>query len=182
MKTKMNARAVAAALLLGCAAMASAHAENNWYAGVAYTQYNMDGSGSVGSVTPSAATFNVGYAVSKNLAIEGRFAAPMNDGSTTVSGVKVNAKVESHSALYIKGILPLNETVSLYGLVGTNSMTLKATASSGNASASASATQSSSSYGVGAEFAVNEKVALNLEWARHFSDTSSASIGVSYKF
>lgn len=178
---KKSARAIAAALLVGFAAMGSAQAEGV-YAGLAYTQYNFEGSGSVGAVKPTAATFKLGYVFTKNIAVEGRFAAPATDDSVTVSNIKVSAKVDNHIAIFAKGILPLNDSVSLYGLVGFNDLTLKATGSSGGQSASASSTKNGSSVGVGVDVAVGNAVSLNAEWARHFSDVSSLSFGVNYKF
>jgi len=177
MGLKKNTRAMALAIVTAFAAMGSAQAEN-LYVGVGYTQYTFEGSGSVGSVKPTAATFKLGYVISPNFAVEGRVAAPASSDSLTVSNVKVEGKVDSHYGIFAKGILPLNEMFSVYGLVGFNDLTLKAS----TPSTSASSTKNGSSYGLGLDLSVSKNIALNLEFARHFSDVTSANLGVVYKF
>ncbi|MBC7916752.1 MAG: porin family protein [Rhodoferax sp.] len=161
MVLKKSVIASALVLVAGFASMGSAQAQNV-YVGTAYTQYNFEGSG---SITPTAATFKLGYVVNSNFAVEGRFASSMSSESV---------KVDSHSGIYAKGILPLNDNFSVYGLLGTNSLTLKSQFSS--------ASKSSSSYGLGVDFALTKEVSLNAEWTRLFADVTSTSFGVAYKF
>lgn len=178
---KKNVIATALVLVASFAAMGSAQAQN-MYAGVAYTQYNFEGSGSVSAIKPTAATFKLGYVVNSNFAVEGRFATSISTDGTTVSGVKVDGKVDSHYGIFAKGILPLNDTFSAYGLIGFNDLTFKATGTSGGQSASASTSKNGSSYGLGLDVALTKEISLNAEWARHFSDVTSMGFGVAYKF
>ena len=46
----------------------------------------------------------------------------MSSDPATVSGVKVDGKLESHYSIFANGILLLNEIFSIYGLVGFNDM------------------------------------------------------------
>lgn len=170
MKTKKTAHAIAAALLVGFAAMASAQA-NELYAGLAYTEYNVDTVGETGNVKPTATTVKVGYAYNKHLAVEARFAVPMSDSR--------GIKVDNHIAMYAKGMLPLGQGFRLYGLAGVNTLTL---ASAGRGPTSNWATEKGASVGAGMDFVLSDSVSLNVEWASHFSNASSVSLGVQLKF
>ena len=177
MEMKKSARAVAAALLMGFAAMGAAQAQGA-YGGVSYTQYNFEGSGAVGAIKPTATTLSLGYAFSKYIALEGRLAVPMTEDGHTVFGTKVTGKVEHHYGLYAKGMLPVGDTVTLYGLLGANDLSLKV---SGGGYSSSSA-QSSSSLGAGVDVAITKSLSVNAEWMRNFSDVTSVNLGLGFKF
>lgn len=177
MGLKKNTLALALALVAGFAAVSSAQAQS-LYAGVGYTQYNFEGSGSVAAIKPTAATFKLGYVISPNFAVEGRVAAPMSSDSVVVSGTKVDGKVDSHYGIFAKGMLPLSDMFSVYGLIGFNDLSLKVS----GGSASYTSSKSGSSYGLGLDVTVVKSVTLNAEWARHFSDVTSMNFGVAYKF
>ena len=169
--------ALTVALVAGFVVAGSVQAQS-LYAGVSYTQYNFEGSGSVAAIKPTAATFKLGYAISPNFAVEGRVAASMSSDSVMVSGTNVDGKVDSHYGIFAKGILPLNDMFSAYGLIGFNDLSLKAS----GGSASYTTSKNGSSYGLGLDMSVGKSVTLNAEWARHFSDVTSVNFGVAYKF
>ena len=165
-----------AATIVAIASIASAQAQNV-YAGIGYSQLNIDST--LGAVKPTLTVFSVGYSVNENLAIEGRLGTSASAGSLTYLGVPVSVKADSYSAIYLKGIFPANDQFTVYGIFGYNNAT--ATVSAQGFSAT-SETKSSSSYGVGAEFNVTKNIALTGEWARHYSDTTSTTFAVKYKF
>lgn len=99
-KIAMMAAAAAAAVM---AVPAAASAE--WYAGAAYTQYDLDGP-EVGAVTG-----RVGYRVNPNFALEGEAGFGVDDDG----GVEIDSTV----AGYAVGILPLGTSgFSAHGRVG----------------------------------------------------------------
>lgn len=166
---------VIAIATIALASIGAAQAQN-LYAGVAYSQMKVDTD--VGAVTPTIIVFSLGYSVNENFAVEGRLGASASSGSVTVIGVPVSFKIDSYSALYLKGILPVSDQFGVYGLLGYNNSNVTASASG----TSASDSKSGSTYGVGAEFSVAKNIGLTGEWTRNYSDATSMSFGVKYKF
>lgn len=168
-------RKIATATALGLAFVGAAQAQG-MYSGISYTQLTVDEDGV--TAKPTQAILKVGYSFDKTWAIEGRVGLGGASDSVRFPGINVDFKIDSFSAIYGKASFPISEQFGVYGLVGYNSATAKASAGS----ISTSATKDGSSYGIGAEFNVTKNIGFNAEWARHFSDTTSLGFGVSYKF
>jgi hypothetical protein len=172
-------RKIALVSAVALALASTAALADDMYAGIGYGQAKID-TGGFGNAKPSVAFGNFGYQVNSNFAIEGRLGAGVSDDSVNVGGIPVKVKVDHYLGLYMKGILPLNDSVGLYAIAGASDA--KATAKSGGASASDSNTEAS--YGAGMSVAVGSSKSTNLtlEWARLFKDTDAVSVGVSFKF
>lgn len=98
-----------AATLLG---LMSGTAYGNLYGGLSYGFLETE-FGSTDFDTPTL-NFALGIETTPNLAVEGRLGLGVDDDSN--SGF--NVEIDDYFALYIKPILPLSNTVSLYGLLG----------------------------------------------------------------
>lgn len=101
-----------------------------------------------------------------------------------VSGVNErSSEIEStfQTSAYVKGMVPVSESVSLYGLLGATSASMEY-----DKNTSDKKQLNSMSYGIGARYAVTEKVGLNLELNQISShkdyELSALTIGVDYKF
>ena len=173
MKTKLTFAALAIAASF--APMGAVHAEG-MYAGLNYGQLKVNGSGL--NVSPSIVYVNIGNEFSKNFAVEGRLGAGVGDETVRYSGVDVKVKVTSQYGLYAKGILPLAETFSVYGLLGYANTKVTASAGVG----SATATAGHSGYGVGATLNATKNVSISAEWNHIDSGSTLVSIGAAYKF
>lgn len=167
----MSLKKIAVATAITLASIGAAQAQG-MYAGVGYSQLTVDGSGV--TIKPTQVLFKLGYSFDKTWAVEGRIGA----GGASDSYQNVDFKIDSLTAIYAKGTLPLSDQFGVYGLLGYNGGTLKANAGSRSLSES----KDGSSYGVGAEFNVTKNIGLSAEWVRHFSDTTSLGFGVNYKF
>jgi hypothetical protein len=161
---------------LSLAAVGAAHAEG-LYAGALLTRTTVSVDG-FGDANPTTIGANLGMMLNKNFAVEARLGTSLADDS--LAGV--NLKVDNFAGFYGKGILPLSDTASVYGLLGYTQGKLKVSGPLGSASGS----DSDVSYGVGAEFAVSGTTSVGVEWARFFKGddykVNGLSLGVSFKF
>lgn len=171
-----------AAVLLGLAVVTGAHAQESFYAGglLTRTTYSEDG---IDETSPTAIGFNVGAKINQNFAVEGRVSTGLSDDSTQVLGViPADAKVKSLFGLYGKGILPLSDAASVYGLLGYTRAKLGIEGSGFDDSGS----ESDVSYGVGAEFALTNTTSLAIEWAqlvkKDDAKLTGLTLGVAFKF
>ena len=153
------------------------------YVGAGFNQLNIDIDGGQ-SLNPTAINLIVGTEVTPNFAVEARLYTSLADDSIRVNNTtSVDIGLDHAEGVYAKGILPINEQVSAYGLLGYTNGALKA--SVGNTSVT-SDDDSDVSYGAGMTFKVNKQVGINLEYARMFtgSDYHIDNIGASltYRF
>ena len=137
-----------------------------YYAGASLTRIDY----SQGSYTsePIVLSGMVGQQFSPNFAGEVRLGLGLS--SSTNRGL--TTKIGHIFGLYARGIAPLTPQASVYGLLGISNVgrTLSATGYSDDKSSGGDL-----SFGVGASFAVNHQLSLDLEWMRYY-DKSSISI------
>ena len=169
------------ASLLCLFAAAGAHAQEGLYGGafVSRVTYAEDG---LDDANPTAIGVKIGASISKNFAVEARLGTGLSDDSVSVLGVPVSIKVDNFYGVYGRGILPLSDQASIYGLLGYTHGKLKGDFTGGSVSIS----DSDVSYGIGGDFAVTPTVSLNVEWARLFKGddfkVDGLTFGVSFKF
>lgn len=100
------------------------------------------------------------------------------DDTQNIGGYDVSLELNSMFGLYGKGMLPLNENVTVYGLLGLT--WAEGTASSGGYSFSSDDTDLS--FGVGFDFEVAKKIHIELEYMKYLSksdfDLAGASLGL----
>ena len=133
-----------------------------------------------GSLTAAARELGLTTpAVSKRLSqIEARLGTTLVDDSIFGSDIKI----DNFAGVYAKGILPVSDVASIYGLLGYTQGKLTAE----NALGSGSDSDSDISYGIGADFAISATTSVGVEWARLFKGegfkVDGLSVGVSFKF
>lgn len=140
----------------------------------------------------------LGYQFNKNFAIEGGWVdLGKVSYAATFTGGNANASAKA-SGLNVAaiGILPVNESFSVFGKLGfidaKVSLNVSATGPGGSASGSASSTDWKTNWGVGATYNLNKQVGLRVEYDKFdnlgnnnttgTSDVDMISAGIVFKF
>lgn len=164
-------------------------AEQGGYFGVQYAMatYEEDdiGLGDPPDFDIGALVLRGGYEVNPNFAVEGRFGLGISDETkvwnSALGPLDTTVELDDFIGVYARGILPLNDVTSLYGIVGWTDISITATVSDGVTTASNSDSDSDMSFGFGADFNVGAG-AINLEYMSYYSDDAVdvTAIGVGY--
>ena len=130
-------------------------AYNGVYFGVSAGELNYKEEG-LDTINPTVALFRVGMQFSPYLALEGRIGTGISDDSSN------GFRVDTHAIYggYIKGMLPLAPTFSVYGLAGVSGLDLQRNYYKHESS------DSGLSFGAGADWQLGGGASLNLEWMR----------------
>jgi OmpA-OmpF porin, OOP family len=205
-------------LVLTCALAATAHAENNWYVVGSIGQSSFDASKSDGDASFNDFGFDVnssslddedtaykiqlGYQFNPNFAIEGGYVdlggltykANVTDGFFDYN-VKMDVEASGLNIAAV-GILPLNNNFSLFAKFGFINAKVETSvkASSGGFSASGSedSTDLKPMFGVGAAYAITDRLSIRVELERYSKlgdedstgegDVDLLSGGIAFKF
>jgi opacity protein-like surface antigen len=188
-----------ATLAFGLSAFSGAHAagvddmiasaKENLYGGVSFSMTDIAGT------SPTAIGAHVGAKLHPNLAAEARFGIGIGDDA--------GVEVDNYFSVLAKGILPIQDGLSVYGLAGFSRVAVSGSwedeyctpgldpippffpgvpATCTTTSVSWSETDTGLSLGAGAEFALTPKVSLSAEYLMMTSDVDVMSIAASYKF
>lgn len=163
-----------------CAAPALAQ-DGLYYVGVNYAgaTYKQEG---VPNVHPSALAFKAGRELHRNLAVEVRAGFGVGHDTVTYLGMPVDFRLDHFFGFYGRGVLPLSEYSSVYGLIGLVGGRVTAR----GAGTSASSSDTGVSLGLGFELGINRHSAVNFEWAELFEGTDykieAASLGYTYRY
>jgi opacity protein-like surface antigen len=173
-----------AALAFGLTAFSAVQAASleNLYGGVSYSITDIAG------VSPNAIGVHVGAKLHPNLAAEARFGIGMGDDK--------GVEVDNYFSVLAKGILPIQDNLSVYGLVGFSRVAASFSYETvgdcsfdamwnwvcTNVTESVSDSDSGLSLGAGAEFALTPKVSLSAEYLMMTGDVDVMSVAASYKF
>ena len=171
-----------AALALGLASVAAVQAQQGPYVGgsLSRVEVRIDG---LSTAKPTALGIRLGSQVSPNFAVEARLGKGIADDSVNNG---VNVEIDTYYGLYAKGILPMTNLFSAYGLLGYSRGEVTASGPGG----SVSDWDNDVSYGLGVDFAITKNTTINVEWARLFKGTIAASnykvnalsLGANYRF
>lgn len=186
-----------AAALVVAAVSPVLHAQDDLYGGLNVVQVSFEATG-LSTLNPTALQLTLGKQFNPYFAAEVRGGVGIADDSTNVKAyyysgyyrytynVDVSMGVDSYVGLYGKAMLPLDNGVSLYGMLGVTNGKMKATAKQSGYSFSISDSATSASYGVGADFFITKELGLNVEYAHLWDDTgydvNALSAGLKYKF
>ncbi|KKO45203.1 membrane protein [Arsukibacterium ikkense] len=144
-------------------------------------------------------SFNVlsglaGYKFNPYFALEARLGKGISDQSATEDGFRESISVSHQNAFLAKGIVPINDVFSMYGVAGFAAVKYKFKESGDGFSASASETIDGFSAGVGAAFNLNSQLSLTIEYLqlpnKKYSvgpaniklKTNSVTAGINYAF
>jgi opacity protein-like surface antigen len=131
-------------------------------------QYHRGGLDFLGEYTanPSAVGVVFGAYVQDKIAMEIRYAMGINSDSIYDGYDDYEFSIKNATSFFIKGDLPLNEKVVLYGLVGFTKF--KSDVKTGGLAAEI--TDSGLSYGVGIEGKLADKWAVNAEFVNYLNE------------
>lgn len=127
----------------------------------------------------------LGYQINPNFAVEGGYVdLGKASYSATFTGGSANASVKAAGLnIAALGILPINDSVSLFGKLGfidaKVTANVSATGPGGTASASASSTKWKTNYGVGGTYNVSKQVGIRVEYEQFSKLGDSNSTGTS---
>ena len=162
-RTAMMATAIAVFSGAACA-------EQGLYVGGVLSQVEFRPNGGP-TANPTAIAAVLGKEFSPNIAGEVRLGGGL--------GYDGNVEVAHYLGVYGKGILPLSNQVSLYGLLGVTSSKL-------NFRGDGSASDSGLSYGLGADFSLSRVTTIGVEWASLLRpsgyDLNALSVLAKFKF
>lgn len=146
----------------------------------------------------TAYKLQLGYQFNQNFAVEGGYIDLGKGGyAASFTGGVANASVKATGwNISAVGILPINDTFSVFGKVGAIDAKVEAnvsaTGTGGTASGSASATKWKTLWGVGATYNLSKQVGIRLEYEEFNNlgdknttgegDVSLVSAGVVFKF
>ncbi len=176
MKTKLL---LTAALLLSTTIVNADARKSANYLGAQYAigSYNEPG---IDAINPTMVILRGGSRLHKNFAIEGRIGTGVT--SDTLEGTVLELSVESLYGVYGLAILPVNEDVSFYGLIGYSKGTLKLSIPGDSITDSDSGT----SIGLGVDFVISPTMTLNAEYVSYIDgdlyDFTAVAVGLTSKF
>jgi len=181
MKTRHRICACIVVVLCATGSNAGAASAGQVYGGLQYARstYQEDG---FEELHPSALVARLGKYFHDAFALEGRFGLGVQDDSIGVLGIDVSLEIDSMLGVYGVGHLALNQTSSVYGILGITRG--EATASAPGVSQSAD--KSDLSYGVGADIGLGGNTALNIEYVSYLdksdAEFSAVALGVKFMF
>lgn len=164
-----------AALAFGLSAFSAVQAASleNLYGGASFSSVD------IGDIAPSAIGAHIGAKLHPNLAAEVRFGIGMGDDK--------GWEIDNYYSVLAKGILPIQDNLSVYGLVGFSRVAVSYSETwcdpfYGCFKAEGEASDSGLSLGAGAEFALTPKISLSAEYLMMVDDADALSVAASYKF
>jgi opacity protein-like surface antigen len=166
---------------LGLSQQSQAQGFPGLYVGLDLSEFEYK-TGGMSSSKPSAIGFVIGQELNPNLALEGRVGTGLSDDRIVFAGSRGRLDIDNYAGGYVRGILPMNPSFSVYGMVGFTHARVRVRP--GNMGSSS--TETDFSFGAGLSANITEQFALTAELAR-LIDTSSytvnaVSVGVRYSF
>lgn len=169
-------------VLAGLTVISASYAQTNGYVGVSYVgaQYSED---FIPDIDLNGFRLFGGVPVSEYFAIEGMFLYATGD--ETFEGIDVDLDGFALS-LFGKGILPVHEYISFYGLLGATYGSLEAEVTDGIDTGTAEEDDFTLSYGVGVEVKIIDNLAAHADYIMYMNksdyDVGGFALGLTYKF
>lgn len=116
---------------------------------------------------PATIELKLGVLFNRNFAVEAVVGAGLADDSFGGELDDLNVKPTSLLGVYAKGLIPLSEGASIYGLAGLTGLRYRIE----TGSFSVPRANMAPTYGIGTELSVSDAAAVHLEWL-HFNDSS----------
>ena len=151
------------------------------YGGIQYalSTYNEDG---FDEVKPTALVGRFGKYINNNFAIEGRLGFGLQDDSINFLGIDVTLDIDTLIGVYGLGYVNINDSSSVYGLIGFT----RAEATASALGISVSSDESGLSFGVGSDLGIGNNVSLNIEYIQYLNksnfDFRSLGLGIIFGF
>ena len=157
------------------------------YAGVQYAIATYSEDGFSEELNPTALVGLLGANISDNFSIEGRLGLGLQDDTVNVAGIAdVSLEIDSLIGVYGVGHINLNESSSVYGLLGLSRVEGTVSLPDFPEFGSESDDDTGLSYGIGADIGIGNNVALNIEYVQYLNksdfDISAFAFGVKFGF
>lgn len=127
-----------------------------------------------------------GYDVHPNLAVEGLIGLGAKEDKVEANGVTLKFNVDYTVGLFLKPKVAVTPELELFGRVGYARTKYGFSSSVGDMDVSVSTSKNDTAYGVGAAYALNEKISINLDYMSYFSKDDAKikgiTLGVGMKF
>jgi opacity protein-like surface antigen len=152
-------------------AVAGAHAHEGFYGGLQVSRFQVEAIDEfLGKFEANPATIELklGVLFNRNFAVEAVVGAGLTDDSFDRELDNLDVKPRSSLGLYAKGMIPLSESASIYGLAGLTGLGYRLESGSFSSPRAAMVP----TYGIGTEFSVSDAAAVHLEWLR-FNDSGN---------
>jgi opacity protein-like surface antigen len=184
----LNLAAAAGALVLACTTV-QANEGPKFYAGVGYSHMSFDAHE---TFELPITTFHAGLELSKNLRIEARYGINAGDNEQDYSDsgydIRETIEVNNYWGVIAKGVLPVTDIFSVYGMVGLNSLSVDdhgrvLDVYNGDIyTFSGESKETSTTLGAGVELKLGDSFALSAEYQLMVEDVSGFNVGLSYRF
>ncbi len=158
-----------ASLALSISAPVNAQPKPYLGVGAGFFEYEEDGVSD--DATLAGAYGRAGVEFIDNISGELRLGTGIGDDDVSVGGTNVTVELDYFVGAYLRGSLPVHETVKPYAIIGATEGEL--TASAGGFSVSAS--ESDLSYGFGLDFLIDERSTVSVEYMSYL-DKDEASV------
>lgn len=160
------------------------------YIGINLSQNRVEINDLSGKLRPTALGLTAGISLTPHLAAELRLSSGISDSSKSIDGngdtAKLKLKQKLTYGLYLKGIVPVTRSFSLYALVGGTHFKAELKGKSALGSVSETDSDSDFSYGAGLIFDASMNTSINLEYARLYNkddiDIRGLLLGINYHF
>ncbi len=156
------------------------------YVGIQYAISTYSEDGISEDLNPTALIGRLGTKISDNFSIEARAGIGLQDDTVNVSGIDATLDIDSLLGVYGIGHISVNESTSVYGLLGITRAEASVSLPDYPSFGSVSNDETGLSYGVGVDIGVSNDVALNIEYAQYLSksdfDVSALSFGLKFGF
>jgi outer membrane immunogenic protein len=163
------------------------------YGGIQFASFDASIDGIPEDFSPTGLIGRLGNNINENFSVEGRLGFGLSDDTITatdgVDTASLSIELDTLIGVYGVGHIMLNESSSIYGLVGFTKVDGTVSASiSGSLTGSGSSSEDESglSYGVGADIGVGKNLALNIEYIQYLNeselDLNAISLGIKVNF
>ncbi|MFY9329250.1 MAG: porin family protein [Georgfuchsia sp.] len=150
------------------------------YGEVAYTGLTYEEEGGKADLGTLGAT--IGYEINKNLAVEGMFAAGVQDDDVDVGGFNVNVDLKNTYGVFLKPKAELAENLEVYARLGWAKSKIEASAFGQTMSDSGS----DFAYGVGLQYSFSPTTYVTGSYTNLYDKEGTTidgwGIGIGYKF
>lgn len=135
---------------------------------------------------PKAVRLIGGYELNPNLAVEAHVLLNAKEGATNVDGIDVKVKIDNIWGVFLKPKVTVMPELEVFGRLGYARLNATATASAMGASVSVSDSGNSFAYGIGAAYAISDKVTLSLDYTSYYDrkevQVKGPTLGLGIKF
>jgi len=157
------------------------------YGGIQYAIATYSEDGMSEEIEPTALVGRLGKNINDNFSIEGRLGIGLQDDTVNIGGIAdVKLEIDSVIGVYGVGHVNLNESSSIYGLLGLSRVEGTISLPDFPSAGSESDDETGLSFGVGADIGIGNNVALNIEYVQYLNksdfDVSALAFGVKFGF